>query len=152
MPSLSDLQYIEMWLHTTNTTPQKKHQHHNLPCPLASSSFNFTGECNCHMLWNRSRSPQHCDVIFIDETNIFLFYWLLFFRPQTGMLANQRWFFLVITFILFLAVASKQRAPTPTICWFFSADVLLVLVVFCHDFVLGGGDAMVAMFTLLQHR
>jgi hypothetical protein len=55
----------------TQPTKNKKHQHHDLPQPLSSSSFNFIGECDCHMLHNQSQSMQHGDVIFIDETNIF---------------------------------------------------------------------------------
>jgi hypothetical protein len=49
---------------------KQKHQHHDLPWPLASSSFNFIGECDCHMLRNWFQPTQHGDVIFIDETNI----------------------------------------------------------------------------------
>jgi hypothetical protein len=62
-----------MQLHTTNTThtKTKKHQHHDLPCTPASSGFNFIGEWDCHVLHDQSQSPQHGDVIFIDETNIF---------------------------------------------------------------------------------
>jgi hypothetical protein len=37
--------------------------------PLAPSDSNFTGECDCRMLRNRSRSSRSGDVIFIDETN-----------------------------------------------------------------------------------
>ena len=50
---------------------KKKHQHHDLPQPLASSGFNFIGECDCHMVHDQSQSMQHNNVIFIDETNIF---------------------------------------------------------------------------------
>ncbi len=61
-----------MQLHTTNTTPQKqKHQHHDLSQLLASSSFNFIGECDRCMLCNQSQSTQHGNVIFIDETNVY---------------------------------------------------------------------------------
>jgi hypothetical protein len=63
-----------MQLHTTNTTPQKqKHLHHDLPQPLASSGFNFIGECDCRMLRKRSHTTQHGDVIFIDETPTYFF-------------------------------------------------------------------------------
>ncbi len=55
----------------TQHQKKKKHQHHDLPCPPASRSFNFIGECNYHILHNWSWSKQHGDVIFIDETNIF---------------------------------------------------------------------------------
>ena len=50
---------------------KQKHQHHDLPQPLASSGFNFIGEWDCRMLHNQSQSMQHGDVIFIDETDIF---------------------------------------------------------------------------------
>ncbi len=60
-----------MQLHTTNTTPQKKHQNHNLPQPLASGGFNFIGKCDCRMLRNCFQSMQHGNVILIGETNIF---------------------------------------------------------------------------------
>jgi hypothetical protein len=50
---------------------KQKHQHHDLPQPLASSGFNFIGECDHHMLHDQSQSMQHGNVIIIDETNIF---------------------------------------------------------------------------------
>jgi len=45
----------------------------------------------------------------------FLFYWLLFYRPLTGMHWDKRYVFLVNTCVFFLAVALNQCALTPGI-------------------------------------
>ncbi len=50
------------------TTTTKELCHHGPPKPLASNGSNFTGEYNCRMLRNRSRSLQHGDITYIDKT------------------------------------------------------------------------------------
>jgi hypothetical protein len=94
------------------TQPTKHHkkqkiQHHDLPQPLASSGFNFIGECDCRMLRNQSQSTQHGDVIFIDD---------IFFNLLTIILQvlDQRTHELKVSYLsaymlFFLAVALKQR-------------------------------------------
>ncbi len=111
-----------MWLHTSNTTPKKqKHRHHHdLPWPLASSNFNFIGECDCHTLRIWSQSTQHGNVIFIDETNKFLILLTIILQ-----VLDQRAYKLKVSYIsnylLFsLAVASKQRALTVSIRQYFN--------------------------------
>jgi hypothetical protein len=131
---------------------KQKHQHHDLPCPLASSGFNFIGECDRRMLRNRSWSLQHGDVIFIDETNIFFILLTNILKALDQRARKLKVSYFSDYLFFFLTVALKRCALTPAICWYFFANVLLVLVMFCHDFVLGGGGAMVAMFTLLLHR
>ncbi len=106
-----------------NTQPQhtapatsKKHRHHDLPRPPASSGFNFTGECDRRTSCDRYRSSQYGDAIFLHETNcFFLFYWLYYSMPLTGAHWDKRYVFLVNTCAFFLAVASNQRALTPAI-------------------------------------
>jgi hypothetical protein len=64
---------INAIMHNQNNT-HTQNQHHYLSCLLAISGCNFIGECDCHILRDPSQSLQHGNVIFIDETNIFLFY------------------------------------------------------------------------------
>ena len=60
---------------TQHTTKKNiKHHHHGPPKPPASSGFNFTGECGCHTPHNWSRSLQHGNVLFIDNTNFSFIY------------------------------------------------------------------------------
>jgi hypothetical protein len=51
-----------------------KHHHHGPLKPPASRGSNFIGECNHRTLHNRSRSLQHGDVLFIDDTNFSFIY------------------------------------------------------------------------------
>ncbi len=55
----------------TQQHKKQKHRRHDLPRPLASSGFDFIGECDPRMLRNWSQSTQQGNVIFIDETYIF---------------------------------------------------------------------------------
>ncbi len=138
-----------MQLHTTNTTHKKqKYQHHDLPRLPAYSGFNFIGECDRCILCNWSQSPQQDNVIFINETNIFFMLLTIIVQASDQHAHKLKVSFFSDILLFFLAVASKYRAPTPAICWYFFANVSLVLVMFCHDFVLGLGGTMVAMFTL----
>ncbi len=67
---------------------KQKHRHHDLPRPLASSGFNFIGECDCRMLHDQSQSTQHGDVIFIGETNIFFILLTIILQVLTGVHTN----------------------------------------------------------------
>ena len=54
--------------HTTHKT-KNNIQHHGPPKPPAPNGSNFTGECNCRMSRDWSRSLQHGDELLIDNTN-----------------------------------------------------------------------------------
>ncbi len=41
------------------------------PRPPATSSFNCIGECDRRTSGDQPRSPQHGEVMFLSETNIF---------------------------------------------------------------------------------
>ena len=56
--------------HTTHKTENNiLHHHHGPPKAPASNGSNFTDECNHHTSRNQSRSLQHGDVLFVDDTN-----------------------------------------------------------------------------------
>ncbi len=138
-----------MQLHTLNTTQNNKlHRHHDLPCLTASRDLNFIDECDPHIRGNRSQSPQHGNVIFIDETNLFFILLTFILQASEWRARKLKVSFFSDYLCCFLAVALKQRALTTAICWYSFADVYQDLIMFCHDFVLGGGSAMLAMFTL----
>ena len=80
--------------HNTHRTTSKKHRHHDLPRPPASSGFNFTGECDRRMSRDRYRSPQHGDAIFSCKTNFC---------------------FILLTIILY---AADRRARGQKVCFF----------------------------------
>ena len=127
---------------------KQKHQHHDLPQPLASGGFNFIGECDCRMLRNWPLSTQHGNVNFIDETNIFFILLTIILQASDRHAQDLKVSYFSDYLFFFSAVALKRCGLSPAICWYFFANVSLVLVMFCLDFVLGGGSAMVAMFTL----
>jgi hypothetical protein len=58
----------------TKHTQNIKHHLHGPPKPPASRGSNFTGECDRCTARNRSRSSQHRDVIYIDDTNFSFIY------------------------------------------------------------------------------
>jgi hypothetical protein len=60
-------------IHNTHTK-NIKHRHHGPPKPPASSGSNFTGECDRRTSRDQSRSLQHGDVLFIDDTNFSFIY------------------------------------------------------------------------------
>ena len=108
--------------HNTHRTTSKKHQHHDLPRPPASSGSNWTGECDCRTSRNWYRSPQHGNAFFYVKLTFPLFYLLLFCMPLTGAHGDKRYVFLVNTCAFYSSVASNQRALTPAIrryiiCW-----------------------------------
>ncbi len=120
MPSLNDLLYI-MQLHTTNTTPQKqKHQHHDLPWLLASRGFNFIGECDHHMLSNRSQSMQNGNVIFTDETNIFFILLTIILQVLDRRAHKLKVSYFSAYLLFFLAIALKRCTLTVSIHWYFN--------------------------------
>ncbi len=101
---------------------------------------------------DQSWSPQHGNIIFIDETKIFFIFLTIILQASDRRVHELKVSYFNNYLFFFLAIALKQCTLTPAICWYFFANALLVLIMFCHEFVLGGGSAMVAMFTLSQHR
>jgi hypothetical protein len=91
---------------------KQKHQHHDLPQPLASSGFNFLGECDRCMLRNRSQSTQHGDVIFIDETNKFSILSAIILQVLDRPAHELKVSYFSAYLLFFLAVALKRRALT----------------------------------------
>ncbi len=91
---------------------KQKHQNHDLPQPLASSSFNFIGECDCHMLRNWSQSTQHGDVIFIDETNIFFILLTIILQVLPSRTHKLKVSYFSADLLYFLAIESKWRVLT----------------------------------------
>ena len=62
-------------IHTTHKTKNNiQHRHHGPPKPPASNGSNVTGECNRRTLRDQSRSSQHGDVLFIDNTTFSFIY------------------------------------------------------------------------------
>ncbi len=99
---------------------KQKHQHHDLPQLLASSSFNFIGECDCCMLHDWSQSTQHGNVNFIDETNIFFILLTVVLQVLDRHAHELKVSYFSADLLFFLAVASKQRALTIYICRYFN--------------------------------
>ena len=96
---------------------KQKHQHHDLPWPLASSGFDFIGECDRHMLHNRSQTTQHGNVIFIDETNIFFILLTIILQVLDRHTHELKVSYFSDYLFFIFAVASKRHALTPAICW-----------------------------------
>ncbi len=130
---------------------KQKHQHHNLPRPLASSSFNFIGECDCRMLCNWSQSTQHGAVIFIDETNIFFILLTIILQVLDQLAHELKVSYFSDDLFIFLAIASKWRALTISTVDILIAAVPRVLVMFWHDFRQGGRGAIVTVLSC-THR
>ena len=100
---------------TTHRATSKKHRHHDLPHPPASSGFNFTGECNRRTLRNRYQSPQHGNAIFLCQTNFFFILLTIILCAADRCARGQKVCFLVNTCAFYSAVASNQHALTPSI-------------------------------------
>ncbi len=99
---------------------KQKHQHLDLPRLLASSGFEFIGECDCRMLRNWPLSMQHGNVIFIDETNIFFILLTIILQVLGRCTHELKVSYFSAYLLFFLAVASKQRALTVSIRQYFS--------------------------------
>ncbi len=99
---------------------KQKHQHHDLPQPLASSGFNFVGECDCRMMRNWSQSTQHGNVIFIDKTNIFFILLTIILQVLDWRAHELKVSYFSDYLIFFLAVALKRRALTIFIRQYFN--------------------------------
>ncbi len=104
----------------TQHNKKQKHQHHDLPRPLASSGFNFIGECGRHVLRNQYQSTQHGDVIFIDEANVFFILWTIILQVLDMRAHELKVSYFSDYLLFFLAFASKQRALIVFICWYFN--------------------------------
>ncbi len=100
---------------------KQKHQNHNLPQLLASSSFNFIGECDCRMLRNWSQSTQHGAAIFIDETNIFFILSTIILQVLDQHAHELKVSYFSDDLLFFLAVASKWCALTVSIRRYFNS-------------------------------
>ena len=147
MPSLKDLWYIIMRLHTTNTTPEKsKHRHHYLPQPLVSRGFTFIGECDHCMLHNQSQSMQHGNVIF-DETNIFFILLTIILQVLDQHAHELKVSYFSDDLLFFLAVASKRRALTVSTCGYFNCRCPPSHHHVWHDFRWGGHGAIVTVLS-----
>jgi hypothetical protein len=99
---------------------KQKHWHHDLPQPLASSSFNFIGECDRHMFCNWSQSTQPGNVIFIDETNIFFILLNIILQVLDRRAHELKVSYFSYYLLFFLAIALKRRALTVSIRRYFN--------------------------------
>ncbi len=111
------------------------------------TGFNFTGECKRRTLRDWSRSSQHGNVIFIDDTNFSFIYLTIILCA-----AAQRAHWLKVSFYIYIscffcAAALKQRALFPAIrrylIWQCCRRTHLVLAWFRT----GEGGAIVTMFS-----
>jgi hypothetical protein len=94
---------------------KQKHQHHDLPQPLASSSFNFIDECDCHMFHDQSQSMQRGDVILIDEATIFIILLTVILQVLDRHAHKLKVSYFSDYSLFFFAIASKQWALTVSI-------------------------------------
>jgi hypothetical protein len=99
---------------------KQKHRHHDLPQPLAFSSFNFLGEYDCHMLHDWSQSRQHGDVFFIDETDIFFILLTIILQVLDRRAHELKVNYFSDYLLFFLAIALKQHALTISIHQYFN--------------------------------
>jgi hypothetical protein len=97
----------------------KKHWQYDLPWLLASTGFNFIGECDRCMLCNWSQSKQHGDVIFIDETNIFFIILTIILQVLDRRAHKLKVSYFSAYLLFFLAVALEQKALTISIRQYF---------------------------------
>jgi hypothetical protein len=99
---------------------KQKHQHHDLPRLLASSGFNFIGECDHRMSRDWSQSMQHGDVMFIDGTNIFFILLTIILQVLDRHTHKLKVSYLSAYLLFFLAIALKRCALTISIRQYFN--------------------------------
>ncbi len=99
---------------------KQKHWHHDLPWPLASSGFNYIGECDPHMLRDRSQSTHHGNLTFIDETNVFFILLTIILHVLDRRAHELKVSYFSANLLLFLAVALKQPELTVSIRQYFN--------------------------------
>jgi hypothetical protein len=97
-----------------HTTENIKHHHHGPPKPPASRGSNFTGECNCHMSHYQSRSLQHGDAFFIDDTNFSFFYFTIILICSGSACSLTKGEFLKIYLVLFLCCCIETMHTNPS--------------------------------------
>ncbi len=109
-------------LHTQqHTTHNIKHKTPSPGPPMlqASSGSNFTGECNCRMLQDRSRSSQHDNVTFIDKTKCTVILFTIILQAAAQCACGQKVSFICYYSCFFCATASEQHALTSAIRRYF---------------------------------
>jgi hypothetical protein len=132
---------------TQHTTKNIKHRHHGPPKLPASSGSNFTGECNCITLRNQSRSSQHGDVHFIDDTNFSFIYFTIILICSGSACSLTKGEFLKIYLVLFLCCCNETMPTNPR---YLLIPYLVMSPEFSSCFGLisdRGGGAIVTMFS-----
>jgi hypothetical protein len=130
---------------------KQKHRHHDLPQPLASSGFNFIGECDGRMFCDQSQSMQHGNVIFIDETNIFFILLTIILQVLDRRAYKLKVSYFSAYLLFFLAVASKRCALTVSVCRYFNHRCPPSPRHVWHDFGQGGRGAILTVLSF-THR
>ncbi len=132
---------------TQHTTKDIKHHHHGPPKLPASSGSNFTGECDCRTSRDRSRSLQHDDVTFIDETNCSVNLCAIILQAAARHARGQKVSFISYYSFFFCATASEQRALTSAIRLYFICRYPTSNSHVSAWFWTRGGGAIVTMFS-----
>jgi hypothetical protein len=132
---------------TQHTTKNTKHHNHGPPKPPASSSSNFTGECNCRMLRNRSWSLQHDDVTFIEKNNCSVILFTIILQAAARRTCGQKVSFISYYLCFFCATASEQCALTSAIQQYFICQYPTSNSHVSAWFWTRGGGAIVTMFS-----
>ena len=99
---------------TTHRATSKKHRHHDLPRPPASSGSNFIGECDRRMSRDRSRSPQHGDAIFLRETNCFFILLPIILHAADRRARGQKVCFLIEYLCFFFGCCVESTRADPS--------------------------------------
>ncbi len=99
---------------TQHTTENIKHHHHGPPKLPSSSGSNFTGECDCRTLRDRSRSSQHGHVLFIDDTNFSFIYFTIILICSGSACLLTKGEFLKICLVFFLCCCIKTTRTNPS--------------------------------------
>ncbi len=99
---------------TQHTLENIKHHHHGPPKLPASSSSNFTGECDCCTLHDRPGSSQHGNVLFIDNTNFSFIYFTIILICSGSACLLTKGKFLKIYLVLFLCRCIKTTRTNPS--------------------------------------
>ncbi len=131
---------------------KQKHQHHDLPRPLASSGFKFIGECDHRMLRNWSQSTQHGDVNFIDEPNIFFILLTIILQVLDRRANELKVSYFSAYLLFFLAVASKKFALTVSIRRYYNCRCPPSLRHVLAWFWMRGGRGAIVTVLSLTHR
>ena len=114
-----------------NKEQPKNERHHDLPWPLAPSSFNIKGWYDRPTLQDGEQSPHHNNAMFLHETYSFSILFTFILHAADGRAHFEKVSFVVDYRVLVLAVASNRCAQTPH-----------VLIMFFRDFGRGGGGAL----------